>query len=78
MSCSNNEQDKCKKCGKCCYFALFDEENRVIKRTDVRCPHLTLDNLCSTYNNRPNWCKTAEWMAEHDVLPEGCGYLEVT
>jgi len=54
--------DKCKKCGSCC------------NRNGIRCPYLTSDNLCSVYDNRPNWCLTVEQMKNNNILPIGCGY----
>ena len=64
--------DKCRRCGKCCYLAYFDDVK--IVRTSKKCPHLTADNLCSVYDHRPDWCMTAEQMAKLNLLPEGCGY----
>jgi len=65
--------DECKRCGKCCYKAYFDEKGNITKTT-TKCHHLTKDNLCSVYGHRPDWCMTAEQMAELNLLPDGCGY----
>ena len=66
--------DLCNKCGACCYCRLLDGTE-----TGIKCEHLTEDNLCSTYENRPEWCMTAEQMIESGLikhLPDTCGYKE--
>jgi len=67
--------DKCLRCGKCCYLTLYTAEGVTI-RTKIRCRFLTSDNLCSVYDNRPDWCLTAEQMMKLNILPDGCGYKE--
>ncbi|MCP3169884.1 YkgJ family cysteine cluster protein [Myxococcus qinghaiensis] len=45
---------ECTLCGACCVapdIAALD------KPLGLRCPHLTQDNLCSMYENRPNICR---------------------
>ena len=64
--------DKCKRCGKCCFLRIL--VMGVIINTSEKCKHLTKDNLCDVYNNRPNWCLTAKRMEELNILPDGCGY----
>ena len=67
-------EDKCLKCGKCCYFTYRTKQKKLV-RTGLKCEHLTSENLCDTYDNRPKWCKSAEFMIKHNALPEGCGYI---
>lgn len=66
-------EDKCKRCGTCCYLTFYDDKGNKLK-TDMVCKHLTKDNLCSIYNNRPSWCLTAQKMEELNLLPLKCGY----
>jgi hypothetical protein len=45
---------ECTRCGACCVapdIAALD------KPLGLRCPHLTADNLCSVYDNRPRICR---------------------
>lgn len=45
---------ECTLCGACCVapdIAALD------KPLGLRCPHLTQDNLCSVYENRPDICR---------------------
>jgi Fe-S-cluster containining protein len=45
---------ECNKCGACCVapdIAALD------KPLGLRCPHLTADNLCGVYENRPQVCR---------------------
>jgi uncharacterized cysteine cluster protein YcgN (CxxCxxCC family) len=64
--------DLCKKCGECC-FKHFYGEGKVLK-TKEKCKHLTKENLCSIYDNRPEWCLTGEQMKNLNLLPHNCGY----
>ena len=68
-------EDKCLCCGTCCHLTFYDLQGQTVK-TDIRCPHLQEDNLCSIYNNRPDWCMNAEEMKEKGILPKDCGYLK--
>jgi hypothetical protein len=36
-----------------------------------RCPHLTADNLCAVYENRPQICRdyVADWLCERIAAP---------
>lgn len=36
-----------------------------------RCPHLTADNLCAVYENRPQICRdyAADWLCERIAAP---------
>lgn len=45
---------ECTCCGACCVapdIAALD------KPVGMRCPHLTADNLCAVYDNRPQICR---------------------
>ena len=45
---------ECSRCGACCVapdIAALD------KPLGLRCPHLTADNLCGVYENRPQICR---------------------
>jgi len=63
---------QCKKCGKCCYLKIGGFG--VIIETNTRCKHLTDNNLCAVYRNRPSWCLSAKQMNKMDILPQSCGY----
>lgn len=40
-----------------------------------KCPHLTEDNKCDIYTNRPMACRTFGMNeSSQPYLPEGCGY----
>jgi len=67
------QEDKCLKCGRCCYMGFYDRRGFKTKTT-IKCPYLTEDNLCNVYNNRPKWCITAEEMKKKSLLLDGCGY----
>ena len=72
---TSHSPDKCKKCGACCYCRILDGDKAI--ETLIKCIYLRDDNLCSVYNNRPSWCKTAKEMIEEDLikhLPDTCGY----
>ncbi len=45
---------ECWKCGACCKLAGFKAPE--LDRGDGACIHLTDDNLCSIYENRPDIC----------------------
>ena len=64
---------KCLRCGKCCEVHLFPQNIT----TGIRCPLLDENNLCTVYNDRPDWCLRAEDMMALNLLPDGCGYKEV-
>jgi Fe-S-cluster containining protein len=54
-------QFPCSSCGSCCRHAYMAKEllySVGIKlKEDGSCEHLNKDNLCSIYNNRPEFCK---------------------
>lgn len=58
---SKDEAFKCDKCGLCCR-CLRDNPNvkgtplEKMDRGDGVCKHLTKDNLCDIYKNRPDIC----------------------
>lgn len=64
--------NECLKCGKCCYLSFYSEDFNF--QTDTKCPHLTKENLCSVYGNRPAWCMNTDEMKKLNLLPIGCGY----
>lgn len=45
---------ECTKCGACC---VAPDISALGKAVGVRCPHLTADNLCAIYENRPQICR---------------------
>jgi len=68
---------QCKKCGSCCkilntHLPKRKEDQLVIKelnRGDGICRHLSEDNLCMIYEDRPNICR----VDINDVnLPKAC------
>ena len=70
----------CKKCGKCCFDKLVDEEDNLIAATP--CEHLDQETgLCLVYENRFTVCPdciklTLENLPTFDWLPDDCGYVE--
>lgn len=53
---------KCDKCGACC-AAISPEYDR----GDGRCKHLTKDNLCYIYDDRPLVCRIDEMFDEYYI-----------
>jgi Fe-S-cluster containining protein len=53
----------CTKCGACC---VAPDIAALGKPLGVRCPHLTDDNLCAVYENRPQICRdyAADWLCD--------------
>ncbi|MEW5742210.1 MAG: YkgJ family cysteine cluster protein [Myxococcota bacterium] len=45
---------ECTKCGACC---VAPDIAALGKPLGVRCPHLSADNLCTQYENRPEVCR---------------------
>lgn len=46
----------CKRCGNCCRHVDTIEEMKKFNRGDGVCKHLTADNLCEIYSERPPFC----------------------
>jgi len=69
----------CKRCGKCCFDKLVDEEDTLIAMTP--CEHLDQETgLCLVYENRFEVCPdciklTPENLLTFDWLPDDCGYI---
>lgn len=55
----NRPQHLCKKCGKCCKI--------------INCKHLSEDNLCLIYENRPEVCGSFPYSPWKEI-PDGCGF----
>ena len=66
-------KNECKKCGQCCYMRIG--VNGMIIETNTKCEHLTSENLCDIYEDRPSWCLSAKDMKNMGVLPKNCGYV---
>ena len=45
---------ECTKCGACC---IAPDIAALDKPLGLRCPHLTLENLCGVYESRPQICR---------------------
>ncbi len=45
---------ECWKCGACC---VAPDISALGKAVGVRCPHLTVGNLCAIYDRRPQICR---------------------
>ena len=58
----------CTKCGACC---VAPDISSLGKPLGVRCPHLTADNLCAVYEDRPQICRdyAADWLCEMVAAP---------
>lgn len=48
----------CWQCGACCHFCHVTTELKHLDRGDGVCVHLTSENLCGIYEDRPNICNT--------------------
>lgn len=46
---------ECTKCGACC---IAPDIAALSKPLGLRCPHLSDDNLCQVYDNRPQVCRS--------------------
>ena len=60
------------------YIEYYEKKNCKIFGSKIIipyiCPHLTADNLCSIYENRPELCK--EYIGQEGFYkPKGCGYV---
>ena len=51
-----SEMFECKRCGLCCKNIKNIPELKDYHNGDGVCVHLTHDNLCEIYNNRPDIC----------------------
>jgi len=58
----------CTQCGACC---VAPDIAALGKPLGVRCAHLTADNLCAVYENRPQICRdyAADWLCELVAAP---------
>ena len=71
---------ECTRCGACC---VAPDIAALGKALGERCPHLTAENLCAVYDDRPRICRdyAADWLCERiaaPTLPERVRkYLEV-
>ena len=54
----------CEKCGDCCRHVDLIKEMKSFDRGDGVCKHLTADNLCEIYSERPNLCN-GEYLYEN-------------
>jgi len=69
--------DKCRKCGRCCYFMTVIDGQLV--RTNVPCPYLDAEtHLCTIFKDR-FWvnprCLTLSQAIAQRVLPADCPYV---
>ena len=55
---------KCERCGDCCRHVDLIEAMKIFDRGDGVCKHLTADNLCEIYNERPTLCNS-EYLYEN-------------
>ena len=46
----------CERCGSCCRHVDLLDEMKTFDRGDGVCKHLTADNLCEIYSERPPLC----------------------
>ncbi len=58
----------CTRCGACC---VAPDIAALAKPLGMRCPHLTADNLCAIYQNRPRICRdyAADWLCDLVAAP---------
>jgi Fe-S-cluster containining protein len=74
----------CSKCGACCRSIGTHEAGRELDRGDGICRHLTTDNRCAIYEDRPPMCRVdllkppaltdAYW---HQINHEACDRLHL-
>lgn len=73
-----NNDEKCKKCGRCCYRKMII--NNVIVFTNSYCKYYNPDTkLCKDYNNRFNLgvsCLCIDEAIKNKALPSDCPYVE--
>ena len=50
----------CTKCGACCRVAGYVPELAHLANSDGACMHLTRENLCAIYENRPRICRVRD------------------
>ncbi len=73
---SAREEDKCLKCGRCCYGKI--ELEGVVYFTGEPCPFLLPSGLCAVYEHRFEACSdciSAARAIELGALPEECPYV---
>jgi len=58
----------CTRCGACC---VAPDISSLGKPLGVRCAHLTEENLCAVYDDRPQICRdyAADWLCERIDAP---------
>jgi len=53
---------------------VIQKNGKLMLRIHARCLHLTENNLCDIYNNRPRVCKDGYTKnRQHVIFPEECG-----
>jgi len=59
---------ECTRCGACC---VAPDISSLGKPLGVRCEHLTADNLCAVYQDRPQVCRdyAADWLCDRIAAP---------
>ena len=59
---------ECTKCGACC---VAPDIAALGKPLGIRCEHLTADNLCAVYDDRPQICRdyAADWLCDQIAAP---------
>jgi Fe-S-cluster containining protein len=59
---------ECTRCGACC---VAPDISSLRKPLGQRCPHLTADNLCAVYEDRPAVCRSyaADWLCDRIAAP---------
>jgi Fe-S-cluster containining protein len=63
LSSAPGDRIECTKCGACC---VAPDISSLGKPLGVRCQHLTAENLCAVYDDRPQICRDyqADWLCE--------------
>ncbi len=78
MPKDKNNEDLCRRCGRCCYAKVILEKE--VYYTDIPCVYLDLEtNLCTVYEHRfevnPD-CLTVEEGIKMGVFPADCPYVK--
>ncbi len=79
MSTEKNWEDRCRRCGRCCYEKI--EYEGQVYYTEVPCEKLdTLTGLCTVYAQRqrirPGCTRITPEIARRGILPADCPYVQ--
>lgn len=73
-----SEPFNCWQCGACCKLVGLHPEGKDLDRGDLACKHLTSDNMCSIYDDRPDICSVRTMWEKEPLGLTWDGYKELT